>query len=116
MNTPYQRDASSDVLCTRRRDMLWRVLALSALGSIVSPKAAHAQGDVCTVAELQRMAPPGMTIGKGGITYLDHPVLSPVVGAARIPSDALGKGSPEFCYVTGTVVTHTATQKTAHFA
>jgi feruloyl esterase len=43
------------------------------------------------------------------------PVSGTVQGVADIAEGALGSGSPEFCYVTGTVVTDQATGKTANF-
>jgi Tannase and feruloyl esterase len=57
-----------------------------------------------------------MTIDSGGAIDPPEPRLQSTSGVRPIPADALGDGAPEFCYVTGSVVTQSKPRRTAHFA
>jgi hypothetical protein len=71
---------------------------------------------MCTRDVLQASAPASMRI-------TDIPNLNPAVtsvaktagGGAYVPADAFGDGAPEYCIVTGTVVTNAVSGKVAHF-
>ncbi|MGH8291492.1 MAG: tannase/feruloyl esterase family alpha/beta hydrolase [Steroidobacteraceae bacterium] len=57
-----------------------------------------------------------MTVGPGGAIDPPEPRLQSASGVRLIPADALGDGAPEFCYVTGVVVTQSKPRRTTHFA
>lgn len=69
----------------------------------------------CTSAALRAAAPLGMTIGEiPNVGFPGRPQTTNGVAAA--PANSPGDESPEYCFVTGTVVTNPATHKTANFA
>jgi hypothetical protein len=68
----------------------------------------------CTAAQLSLAAPAGMVIGDvPNIGSREMP--KTVGGVAYVPANVLGDGAPEYCFVTGSVVTNPATKKTANF-
>ena len=109
------RHCSSQARAFARALLVVGVLIASCLAGGVS-QAAQTEAAACTAESLRSIAPPGVTIadipnlfGSPGLPRTSN-------GVAHVPADALGKGSPEFCLVTGTMVTHPQTHKTAHFA
>jgi len=73
----------------------------------------------CTPAAVAAAAPAGMTIGDvPNLSTLGPPALpiKTVNGVAYVPANARGDGAPEYCYVTGTVVTNPKSGRTANFA
>ena len=57
-----------------------------------------------------------MNIGPGGAIDPPDPRLDTASGVRLIPANALGDGTPEFCFVAGSVVTHAKPHRTTHFA
>jgi Tannase and feruloyl esterase len=69
----------------------------------------------CSSAAVKAAAPTDMTIGD--ISNLGAKGLPKTQdGVVAVPPNALGDGAPEFCLVTGTVVTNPKSGKTANFA
>jgi feruloyl esterase len=64
----------------------------------------------CTAADAQAAAPSGMTIGP--ISDLNASLPPAPTGAVLVPASSI---APEYCLITGTVVTNPATIKTANF-
>ncbi len=88
-------------------------LGLCAL--LLAAAAAQAAGLECTVQAVRGAAPPGMTITD--ITDVGpHDRLKTTEGVLDVPAGSLGDGAPEYCFVTGRVVTNPDTHKTANFA
>jgi hypothetical protein len=98
----------------------WRrrlaLLAAAPLGLLaILPGRAEAAIAECTTASLRAAAAPGTTIAD--ITNLGPAGMPKTLqGAVDIPANALGDGAPEYCFVTGSVVTNPKTGKTANFA
>ena len=96
---------------------------LSVIASIValawlalSPQAANAGAAACSKQALQALAPAELKIK-------DIPNLTPSPdlprtrgGVAHVAAGAAGKDAPEYCFVTGSIVTNPKTGKTANFA
>jgi len=82
-------------------------LGITLLAAVAGAEAAHAANPECTVEALRAVAPPGVTI-------MDIPNVGPhdVLKTSQGVSD----GAPEYCFVTGRVVTNPTTNKTANFA
>lgn len=77
----------------------------------------------CTPAAVSAVAPAGMVIRDipdldrvDGISASADRMPATVQGVVAVPKGSLGAGSPEFCVVTGTVITNPRTGKTANFA
>jgi len=90
-------------------------LGAIALGLMIAAPAALATIPSCTNAAAVAAAPTGVTVA-------DIPNLSGIPqlpmttnGVADIPENFFGPGSPEYCLVTGTVITNTDSGKTVHF-
>ncbi|MDE2449214.1 MAG: carboxylesterase/lipase family protein [Gammaproteobacteria bacterium] len=81
----------------------------------VAPKPALAAIPACTARVVAEAAPAGMTIGNvSDLALAPMPRLRD--GVVDVPANALGDGAPEYCLVTGRVVTDPRTRKTANFA
>lgn len=96
------------------------VAALFALAYLIgfTPGTATATVASCTAEAVRGIAPIGVTVK-------DIPDLAPLPdmkfprtsnGVAYVAANAVTKGSPEFCLVTGTMVTNANTHKTLNFA
>lgn len=114
---------------TQARLLLWRLslrssciggffsvvyVVIALLSAGIAP--ASAAASECTVVAVRAAAPAGMVIR-------DIPDLDPADGIPKtaqgivaVPEGSVGAGSPEFCVVTGTVITNPRTGKTANFA
>jgi hypothetical protein len=85
------------------------------LAALAGAEAANAANPACTVDALRAAAPSGMTItdipnvGPGD-------VLKTTRGVSEVAAGSLGDGAPEYCFVTGRVLTNPSTNKTANFA
>lgn len=95
--------------------LVWSLLSIVA--QLLSSLPASAAIAECNPEQLQASAPSGMTIKDvpdlvGGMD--GAPPAKTVKGVAYVPADA--GNVPEYCYVTGTVMTNAATGKVAHFA
>jgi len=90
-------------------------LAAALLGALASLPA-EATIASCTTADVQAAAPSGMTIKTipDGLLPTGAPTATMTGGVLDVPANA-GAGTPEYCAVTGTVVTNPATGKTANF-
>jgi Tannase and feruloyl esterase len=91
------------------------MIAAMLLAAVARVAAAHAATPECTVQALQAAAPQGMTI-------MDIPNVGPheqlktTQGVSDVAAGSLGDGAPEYCFVTGRVITNPTTNKTANFA
>jgi feruloyl esterase len=77
--------------------------------------------DHCTIAAARASAPPGMVIKNvpNLVVESGRPGSDPITtsgGVAQVPANARGDGAPEYCYVTGSVVTNAEAGKSANFA
>ena len=100
----------------KRRRAIGSILSIVMAVISVCPARSLAAERPCTVAAIQKIAPTGMTIGPGGAIDPPEPRLETAGGVRLIPANALGDGSPEFCFVAGSVVTSSKPLRTAHFA
>ena len=100
----------------QRRRAHWSILSIAIAVIPVLPVRSLAAERPCTVAAIQNIAPIGMNIGPGGAIDPPEPRLETASGVRLIPANALGDGSPEFCYVAGSVVTYSKPRRTTHFA
>jgi hypothetical protein len=94
----------------------WLLMACPPLGlSTILMSSAAAAIPGCTSAALRTAAPAGMSIrdipnaGLGGLPKT-------VEGVADVAVNSAGNDAPEYCFVTGTVVTDSKSNKTANFA
>jgi hypothetical protein len=88
---------------------------------LLASGAAAAALPECTAAALQAAAPPGMTIQDVPNVVSGHvgsaaAQFKTTGGVVYVAADTLAAGAPEYCYVTGTVVTNPKSGKTANFA
>ncbi len=91
------------------------ILLLVGLWSL-APLKASASIPRCTVAAVAAMAPPGMSIGAiPNFSGKNEAALQSHGGVMDIPANDWAPGSPEFCLITGSVVT-SRPKKTANFA
>ncbi len=103
-----------------RDDRRWGRILSPGILLLVSGAAAAAIPE-CTVAAFKAAAPAGMII-KDIANVVSGPVGSAsaqfktIDGMVYVPPDTLAAGAPEYCYVTGTVVTNPKSGKTANFA
>jgi len=85
------------------------------LASVLVVRVSQAAIPECSSAALKAAAPANMTIadinnlGVKGLPKTQE-------GVVDVPANALGDGAPEFCLITGTVVTNPKSGKTANFA
>jgi len=95
-----------------------RIAAAVLMGAaFLVPKSIMAADGMCDITALTKILPPGMAIGTGAVRWppnFDH--LDPSKAVQRVPANADGDGAPEYCYVTGTVVTDPTTKRTVHFS
>jgi hypothetical protein len=96
-------------------------LVLSAGVLLLASGAAAAAMPECTAAALKAAAPAGMTIQDVPNVVSGHvgsaaAQFKTTDGVVYIAPDTLAAGAPEYCYVTGTVVTNPKSGKTANFA
>jgi hypothetical protein len=80
------------------------------------PAGALAAAGICTLKAIQQIAPLGMDIGPGVAIDPPDPRLDAASGVRLIPANALGEGTPEFCFVSGSIVTEARSRRTTHFA
>jgi hypothetical protein len=89
--------------------------AVVLLTTLAATQAAQAENPACTLDALRAAAPRGMTItdipdvGPGEALKTAH-------GVGEVAAGSLGDGAPEYCFVTGRVITNPTTNKTANFA
>jgi hypothetical protein len=88
--------------------------ALFVVAALLLPEVTMAANSMCDVAALTRILPPGMTLGTGAVLWPPHS--GPAEAVQLVRANAEGDGSPEYCYVTGSVITNAATKRTAHFS
>lgn len=69
----------------------------------------------CNVRSASAVAPAGMMIGKVSDLAL-KPLPGARDGVTYVPANGFGDGAPEYCLITGKVVTNPKTRKTANFA
>ncbi|MGH8303107.1 MAG: tannase/feruloyl esterase family alpha/beta hydrolase [Steroidobacteraceae bacterium] len=79
------------------------------------PRAALAAIHSCTARAVARAAPAGMIIGKVTDLALD-PLPAVKRGVAYVPANGLHDGAPQFCLITGRVLTDPGSRTTANFA
>jgi len=94
----------------------WSKLIIAVAAIWVCPGRALAADTRCTLASIQKIAPPGMEIGPRGAIDPPDPRLDTASGVRLIPVNALGDGTPEFCFIAGSVVTRSKPLRAAHFA
>ena len=94
----------------------WSILIIAIAAVCLGQARALAASSGCTLAAIQKIAPPGMDIGPGGALDPPDPRLDTASGVRRVPANALGEGTPEFCFVAGAVMTHWKPRRAAHFA
>jgi hypothetical protein len=94
----------------------WPILIIALAVISACPARALAADDSCTVAALRKIAPTGVTVGAGGALDPAEPRLETAGGVRLIPRDTLGAGTPEFCFVAGSVVTDANHRRATHFA
>ena len=94
----------------------WSSLIIPIAGISVCLARALAADVPCTSTAIQEIAPTGMKIGPGGAIDPPEPRLETTSGVRLIPSNALGEGTPEFCFVAGSVVTDAKRHRATHFA
>lgn len=90
-------------------------LAVALLAALASLPAAAAIA-TCTTTDVQAAAPSGMTIATifDGLLPTGAPTATMIDGVLDVPAN-FSAGTPEYCAVTGTVVTNPITGKTANF-
>src|SRR5688572_9367377 len=101
-------------------DRRWGRIVFTGISLLVSGAAAAAIPE-CTVAAMKAATPEGMTI-QDIVNVVSGPVGSAsaqfktIDGVVYVAPDTLAAGAPEYCYITGTVVTNPKSGKTANFA
>jgi Tannase and feruloyl esterase len=80
------------------------------------PGISSATDAACSLPAIQAIVPAGMTVGAVPVLLPPEPKLTSASGVKRIAANAFGDGAPEFCYVTGSIVTDQKTHRIAHFA
>ena len=88
---------------------------LSTLG-LFAPAVAHADMPSCTAENLQSIATPEMTIKDVPNLFSFSAIPATRNGVAYLAPGAVGEGSAEACFFTGSMVTNADTGKTANFA
>lgn len=98
----------------------WRRLAHAAATvflvlAMQLPRAGLATIPSCTARSVDAAAPAGMIVGKVTDLALDR---MPAIkrGVAYVPANGLGDGAPQFCLITGSIVTDPRSHATASFA
>lgn len=95
----------------------WSTLIIAVAAVCLCPVARTLAADSrCTLAAIQKIAPTGMDIGPGGALDPPDPTLDTASGVRPIPANARGDGTPEFCFVAGSVVTDSKSRRATHFA
>lgn len=97
----------------------WWIINAAIVSSLAAvtlfPRPGLAAIPECNVGSATAAAPAGMTVGNVTDLALD-PMPKVRDGVADVPANALGDGAPEYCLITGKVVTNPTTGKTANFA
>ena len=97
-------------------------VAALAVAIAIHPKSSAAADNplaadgACSVSALEAIAPAGMKIGEAPLVLPPAPELVSASGVKLIAANAFGDGAPQYCYMTGTIVTDPKLHRTAHFA
>jgi len=112
-----RRFVGSSLMALIASSVLFSSTSLGASDAVHKASATHsALKGLCTKKALQSYAPVGLVIKK--IPDL-NPLISAVVkttdGVTYVPAGFFGDGAPEYCVVTGSIVTNSSTGKSANF-
>jgi hypothetical protein len=112
-----RRFVGSSLMALIASSVLFSSTSLGASDAVHKASATHsALKGLCTKKALQSYAPVGLVIKK--IPDL-NPSISAVVkttdGVTYVPAGFFGDGAPEYCVVTGSIVTNSSTGKSANF-